>query len=321
MQFDWRSILRTNLTNIDEVASFLELTADQRHLLAKRSDFVVNIPRRLAEKMTKGSLEDPLFRQFVPLDEERLASPLFICDPVGDAHFRKTPKLLHKYHGRALIVTTGACAMHCRYCFRQNYDYMTEKKSFQKELDSIRADNSIKEIILSGGDPLSLPDHRLQELLDGLALIPHIQRVRFHSRFPVGIPERITDSFLSMLQSYRFTYWFVCHVNHVRELDSDVLHAFKRLILAGIPVLNQSVLLKGVNDTVDAQVTLCETLVNHGIHPYYLHQLDRVQGTKHFEVEEEEGHRLIREMMKCLPGYAVPKYVKEICGEPNKTIL
>lgn len=321
IQQDWRLIFRDNFTDLQALADFLELTTDQKKLLTARPRFMVNVPKRLAKKMAKGSLEDPIFRQFVPLAEEDILNDTFMSDPVGDATFKCAPKLLHKYQGRALLVCTSACAMHCRYCFRQNFSYETQQKGFAQELALIAADTSLEEIILSGGDPLSLPDHTIAALLEDLSAIPHIKRVRFHSRFPVGIPERINDSFIATLQRFAFSYWFVVHINHPNELDEDVIHALKKILKCGIPVLNQAVLLRGVNDTVAIQQELCSQLVNCGIFPYYLHQLDRVQGAQHFEVSEDIGRTLISELQKVLPGYAVPKYVKEICGEPNKTPL
>lgn len=318
---DWRLLLRENFTHLDKLADYLELTASQKERLAARPRFALNIPKRLAAKMTKGSLSDPLLLQFVPLNEELSTADDFVGDPVGDAQFRCAPKLLHKYNGRALLLVTSACAMHCRYCFRQNFEYEVKEKGFAQELAILAADPTIKEVILSGGDPLSLPDETLKGVLDGLSSIPHLRRVRFHSRFPVGIPERVNASFIELLRQYKFSYWFVAHVNHARELDDEVLAAFERLLKAGIPVLNQSVLLRGVNDSVEVQRDLCEKLIDHGIYPYYLHQLDRVQGAKHFEVSEDEGRRIIAELAKQLPGYGVPKYVREICGEPNKTPL
>ena len=318
---DWRLILRENFTRLDKLADFLELDTSQRELLLQNPRFVLNVPKRLASKMAKGTLDDPLFRQFVPMKEETFVNDQFVADPVGDAGFCRASKLLHKYQGRALLICTSACVVHCRYCFRQNFDYETQDKSFAEELAIIAEDSSIREIILSGGDPLSLSDAALDKLLGNLASIPHIARVRFHSRFPVGIPERINQAFIDILQKYRFTYWFVVHINHVREFDEDVAAALKKLRMIGVPVLNQSVLLTGVNDSVDAQKDLCEALIDEGILPYYLHQLDRVQGAMHFEVEESKGRQIIEDLAKRLPGYGVPKYVREISGQPNKTPL
>lgn len=211
--------------------------------------------------------------------------------------------------------------MHCRYCFRQHFDYETEDKSFDKELSLIAADESIAEVILSGGDPLSLPDRILHSLLTRIAEIPHIKRIRFHTRFIIGIPERIDDAFLEMIKSVKKQFFFVIHINHGNELDEEILNRVRDLQNLGAVVLNQTVLLKGINDDVATLLTLCKGLVDHGILPYYLHQLDRVAGAAHFEVEEEKGKKLIQQLNEVLPGYAVPKYVREVTGEPAKVAI
>lgn len=317
----WRRILRSNFTNWRELSTFLELNEQQQSEIAIRPDFPLNLPLRLAQKIAKGTLDDPILRQFLPTHAEAKVMPGFAADPVGDEHCQKTSKLLQKYTGRVLLVCTSACAMHCRYCFRQNFDYDVDQKGFAKELEQIGEDPTIREVILSGGDPLSLSDTMLEGLFQDLSTIPHLKRLRFHTRFPIGIPERIDQSFLSLLERVPLQIWFVIHANHPRELDVDVLSALQRLQKRGVTVLNQSVLLKGVNDSADVLVELSEKLVDHGILPYYLHQLDRVQGSGHFEVPEAEGHALIQEMQNRLSGYAVPKYVREVSGEPSKRIL
>lgn len=317
----WRKRLRTNFTNWEKLADFLELSVSQRELILKKSRFPLNFPYRLAEKVAKGTLEDPILKQFMPFVEEQQANFGFVHDPVGDSACRRSPKLLHKYEGRVLLVCTSACAMHCRYCFRQNFDYETTQKGFIEELKIIAEDKSIHEVLLSGGDPLSLSDEDLGSLLEQLNAIPHVKRLRFHTRFPVAIPERIDAAFVNVLKKFKRQIWFVLHVNHAKELDEDLFSRFKDLQKIGIVVLNQTVLLKGVNDCVDTLVTLCETLVDHGILPYYLHQLDRVQGAAHFEVDQNEGKRLLNAIIARLPGYAVPRYVQEIAGEQSKTTI
>lgn len=317
----WRQIQRQNFTHWERLAEYLELSIDNKRKLLKNPKFVLNVPLRLAQKMTKNNLEDPIFKQFCPTLEENLITSGYSKDPVKDAHFRKETGLLHKYKGRALLVSTSACAMHCRYCFRQNFDYDPSKNGFAKEFETIAQDPSLHEIILSGGDPLSLEDYTLKNILDRLEEIPSIRRVRFHTRFPIGIPERMDENFLSILKKRRYQIWFVVHVNHPFELDEEVLLGLKKIQYLGIPVLNQSVLLKGVNDTFEIQKDLCEKLVDHGIQPYYLHQLDRVQGASHFEVESLEGCRLIEQLTSHLSGYAIPKYVREIPGALSKTSL
>lgn len=315
----WKQILRKNFVNLSLLADFLELDETQRSQLQFNPRFVLNLPYRLAQKIEKKTLDDPILKQFLPTIEEKNTAVDFVEDPVGDSLCRTANKLLHKYEGRVLLVCTSACAMHCRYCFRQHFDYATASKGFQEEIRLISEDPSIHEVILSGGDPLSLDDHALRSLLESLAAIPHVKKVRFHTRFPIGIPERIDASFLSLLESLPLQFWFVIHANHPKELDDDVLAALKAVQKKGIPVLNQFVLLRGINDDIEVLTELCGKLADNGIISYYMHQLDRVQGAAHFEVAEERGHQLTEELRKRLPGYAVPRYVKEISGMPSKT--
>ncbi len=317
----WQAILRTNFTNWESLADFLELTEEQRLQISNRREFPLNLPRRLANKISKKTLDDPILRQFLPTFAEHIKLPGFSKDPVGDQASRQSPKLLHKYSGRVLLVATSACPMHCRYCFRQNFDYASQQKGFDAELDYIRQDSTIREVILSGGDPLSLSNQILADLLQRLAAIPHLQRLRFHTRFPLGIPERLDDEFFEILARFPLQIWFVIHANHPKEFDDEIFTVLHRLKCLGAVILCQSVLLKGVNDQRETLIDLCQTLVNHGILPYYLHQLDRTEGTGHFEVPEDQGYRLIKELSEQLPGFAVPKYVKEEEGQPSKSAL
>ncbi len=318
----WRQLMLQNFTRWEPLADFLELDAFHREQISPDPHFTLSLPLRLAEKISKNNLDDPILRQFVPLKQETLVNKKFISDPVGDQYVRKNnSRVLHKYQGRALILCTSACAMHCRYCFRQNFDYTQTQTLFEEEIQLIQADSSITEVILSGGDPLALSDYKLRHLLQGVANIPHVKRIRFHSRFPIGIPERIDPSFLEILKEVPKQVWFVVHVNHPRELDEDVLKSLRAIQKLAIPVLNQAVLLRGVNDDLETLKLLSELLVDNGISPYYLHQLDRVQGAAHFEVTEEEGIKLIQALTQRLSGYAVPKYVREISGESSKTFI
>lgn len=317
----WRTILRQNFRTLTELAAFLELTPEQIAMLDAEAAFQINLPRRLAAKIPKKTTDDPLFLQFVPLKLEQEIHPDYVQDPVSDANFQLEDKLLQKYDKRALIISTSACAMHCRFCFRKNFDYQTQDKSFAKELECIRNNPTLDEIILSGGDPLSLSDEVLGELLTNLSNIPHIKRIRFHTRFIMGIPERVDNSFLQALKACKKQLWFIIHANHIREFDDDIWHALRKIQLLGIPVLNQSVLLKGVNDDHDSLHKLFSGLIDHGITPYYLHGFDRVQGSSHFEVETKHGLELISRLMTSLPGYAIPKYVQEIPGKKSKTTI
>lgn len=317
----WKKILRQNFTRIEVLADFLELNEEQRKCFSCHPKFSLNLPLRLAQKIKKRTLEDPILKQFLPLNQSNSLTKGFVKDPVGDSNARLGPKLLHKYHGRVLLVCTSACAMHCRYCFRQNFDYDTVDKTFTKELELIEKDKTIREVILSGGDPLSLTNENLDYLVERLNTIEHVKHIRIHTRFPLGIPERIDSGFLSMIKKIRSQIWFVIHCNHATELDQDIINHLTLLKKQGCVLLNQSVLLKGVNDDVETLKQLCETLVDNGIVPYYLHQLDKIEGAGYFEVEEQTGNYLMQQMVRLLPGYAIPKYVREDAGEPNKTLL
>lgn len=315
----WREIQRTNFTSWETLCNFLQLDPSKREQVIKSPSFVLNLPRRLAEKIEKNSIEDPLFLQFVSLKVPKEKE--FSKDPVLEGGFCKSTKYLQKYPGRALLLTTSACAMHCRYCFRQHFPYETDRKDFLEEIKLLADDPSIHEIILSGGDPLSLSNSTLQSLISNLEKIPHLTRLRIHTRFPLGIPERIDDELLSIFEQTKLSKWFVIHSNHPREFDPDIFSALKKIQKLGVPVLNQSVLLKGVNDSSATLYALCEKLLLNGIIPYYLHQLDKVQGAEDFEVSDEEGKRLIQALLKRLPGYGVPRFVRETPGELSKVII
>lgn len=317
----WRQIQRQNFTCWKKLTAFLEL--DPVHLpeVLKETHFPLNLPLRLAKKIQKNSWNDPILQQFIPQQKEKKSARGFMADAVGDVPAQKTSKLLQKYEGRALLLCSKACAMNCRFCFRQKYEYETEIKNFDIEIELIRQDPTLREIILSGGDPLSLSNETLSTLIESLDEIPHLTRLRFHTRFPIGIPERINEKFLSLLKKTRLQVYFIIHTNHASELDEEVLASMKKMQKLGIPVMSQTVLLKGVNDQVDVLKELFQKLVDHGITPYYLHQLDRVEGTAHFEVSVEDGQQLITELSSKLSGYAVPKYVREEAGKLSKTVL
>jgi EF-P beta-lysylation protein EpmB len=284
--------------------------------------FGLMVPRSYLAKMTLGDPADPLLRQVLPLAEELESRPGFTADAVGDGAARAVPGLLHKYAGRALLITTGACAVHCRYCFRRHYPYSDDPKrlaDWQPALEYIAADATIHEVLLSGGDPLMLTDARLGELLERLAAIPHLTRLRLHTRLPVVLPDRVTPELIALLKGQRLTTFIVIHANHARELTGDAAEVVRTLVTSGFTVLNQAVLLRGVNDDGETLRALSERLVDLGVVPYYLHQLDRVAGTHHFEVTEDEGRALLARLPEQLPGYAIPKYVLEEAGEMAKT--
>lgn len=318
---DWRQIQKQNFICIDKLAAFLELSEDNQKKIYKPAQFILNLPFRLAQKIQKNNLNDPIFRQFVPLNNEQTAADGFYPDPVSDLSFQKEKKILHKYNGRALWLTTSACAMHCRYCFRQNFPYESSKSPHEEELQYLSSHPDINEIILSGGDPLSLSNQSLNSLLQEFDRIKHIKRIRFHTRFLIGIPERIDPELLTILAKIQKQIIFVIHCNHPLEIDDDIISSIQQLKKLGILVLNQSVLLKGINDDPQVYLELCEKLVNIGVIPYYLHLLDKVKGAGHFEVSEEKGKEILQYVQKHTSGYAVPRLAREEKGFPSKTFL
>jgi len=304
--------------NAPALSEYLELSQQGE------KEFPVFVPLEFLDRMKAGDPRDPLLLQVLPRKEESIIDPSFVRDPVGDSNVEEAPGLLHKYHGRVLLILSGACAIHCRYCFRRHYPYATAPKNldhWRAALEYIRGDTTIQEVILSGGDPLMVADEQLSRLIDQLETIPHLTRLRIHSRLPVVIPQRINSDLCDWLSRTRFSTWMVLHINHSQELDVPLMEAIGMLQRTGTMVLNQAVLLRDVNDNVAELKRLCERLVNCGVIPYYLHQLDRVTGATHFEVEKARGIELMKELATQLPGYAVPRYVSEIAGEPNKTIL
>ena len=321
--------MRDAVRDPSELARLLELPEESLVPVAGRDapafeNFPLFVPRGFVARMRKGDPDDPLLRQVLPVADELLDAPGFTADPVGDGAALRQPGLLHKYAGRVLLVTTGACAIHCRYCFRRHFPYAEGPRSladWRPALDEIAADPTIHEVILSGGDPLTIVDATLAALVEQLESIEHLQRLRIHTRLPIVIPERVTEALVDILRSSRLTPIVVVHANHANEIDDGVALALGRLSGAGIPLLNQAVLLRGVNDRVDAQIALCERLVNHRVIPYYLHQCDRVSGAAHFEVPIESGRRILTELRTRLPGYAIPCYVAEVPGAANKELI
>ncbi len=319
----WQHALAQAVTDPAELLELLQL--DPALLPAARAAaklFPLRVPRGFVARMQVGNPADPLLRQVLPLAQELQQTPGFITDPVGDLASRIAPGVLHKYAGRALLIATGACAVHCRYCFRRHFPYGEELASsahWHNAVAALRTDASIHEVILSGGDPLSLNDRRLRELTQQLASIPHLKRLRIHTRQPIVLPERVDAGLLAWLNSTRLQTVMVLHANHAQELDVAVQQACRSLLDHGVTLLNQSVLLHGINDSVAALTELSESLFAAGVLPYYLHLLDRVQGAAHFEVSETQAQTLLRELVTALPGYLVPRLVREIPGHASKT--
>lgn len=284
--------------------------------------FKQRVPRGFIARMRPGNPHDPLLLQVLPQAAEHQIEPGYISDPVGDMQAQQTPGLLHKYHGRVLLVTTGSCAINCRYCFRREYPYdnaSASQSQWQAALDYIAADPSISEVILSGGDPLTLSDKRLDKLISAIEDIAHVQRLRIHSRLPVVLPSRVTETLCARLSASRLLVVVVIHSNHAQELDQSVASALGDLRNAGALLLNQAVLLKDINNSLSALAELSLRLGELQVLPYYLHLLDKVNGAAHFDVPRAEGQQLISALQAQLPGYLVPKLVQEIAGEPNKT--
>lgn len=288
------------------------------------AQFPLLVPRAYAARMRHGDAADPLLRQVLPLAAELQVRAGFGADPVGDLARTRVPGLIHKYAGRVLLIATGSCAVHCRYCFRRHFPYAEElaaRDDWRAALATIAADSSIEEVILSGGDPLSLTTHKLAGLTDALAAIPHVRRLRVHTRWPVVLPERVDAELLAWIRQLPWPVVIVIHANHPRELDSSVAAALAELRAAGATLLNQMVLLKGVNDHADVLVELSQRCAQLGVQPYYLHLLDAVAGAAHYQVGVRRGRQLICAMRARLPGYLVPRLALEVPGETSKSII
>jgi EF-P beta-lysylation protein EpmB len=268
--------------------------------------------------MVKGNPNDPLLRQVLTLKQELIETAQFNHDPVGDNAAQKIQGMLHKYQGRVLLLATGACAIHCRYCFRQHFEYKGNTLANPDVIDYLKSDASIQELILSGGDPLMLSDERLAAFIQHIERIEHIQRLRIHSRLPIVLPQRMTQKLLDLLMTTRLQVVLIVHANHPNEIDEQVGRGLQNWVKNGISVLNQTVLLKGVNDEVHILAQLSEILFKYQVLPYYLHLLDKVQGAAHFDISEQRAIELVTALRCQLSGYLVPKLVREIAGKPYK---
>jgi EF-P beta-lysylation protein EpmB len=321
----WQQELAEAITNPEDLAAALGLSPDAfagareagRH-------FPLRIPRSFVGRMRRGDPDDALLRQVLPVAAELTGGAEYVEDPVGERSALRAPALLQKYRGRALLITTPACAVHCRYCFRREFPYTeqsAEGPRWSEALAAIAADDSLEEIILSGGDPLSLSNARLESLTRALAAIPHVRRIRVHTRQPVVLPSRVDAGLLQWLSAAALPIVLVLHVNHPNELDAELIAACARLRATGVTLLNQSVLLAGVNDDVAVLSELSRRLFEAGVLPYYLHALDRVRGAAHFAVADERARALAGQLAARLPGYLVPRLVREVSGAPAKTGL
>ena len=321
----WQQLWREAVTDPHELLQLLGLATHAKELLPEAdSGFALRVPRGFVARMRRGDPADPLLLQVLPRAAELGEIPGFTRDAVGDLAARTASGMLHKYHGRALLIATGSCAVNCRYCFRRHFPYATETAAadrWRQAVAQLRADASIGEVILSGGDPLSLSTPKLAELTTALATIPHLRRLRIHTRLPVVLPGRIDGEFLDWFGTLPFQRVVVLHANHPHEIDDAVDLACAGLREAGGTVLNQSVLLRAVNDDADVLCALSERLFAAQVLPYYLHQLDRVAGAAHFEVADARALSLLETMRARLPGYLVPRLVRELAGAAHKLPL
>lgn len=324
---EWRQHLAAAVRDLRELLELLELDAEVLGVDATSPaarQFPLRVPRGYVSRMHRGDPNDPLLKQVLPMTVEDDEVAGFTTNPVGELGMVRGDGLLSKYRGRALLVTTGACAVHCRYCFRRHFPYDEQPArgaDFSAALSVIAADETIEEVILSGGDPLILPDDRLAELAERLTEIPHVRRLRIHTRMPVVLPERVDEALVGWIAACRVPVVVVIHANHPREIDGAVERALGALDVAGATLLNQAVLLRGVNDSSEALEELSKRLFDCGVLPYYLHVLDRVEGAAHFEVNEERALELMEELQAGLPGYLVPKLVREVEGASSKITI
>lgn len=319
----WQQELAAAVTRPEELAEILGLPPESLAAASAAGQFPLRVPRSFLARIRRGDPHDPLLRQILPVAEELAEHPGYGADPVGERAAQRAPALLQKYRGRALLIATATCAVHCRYCFRREFPYADQSDGprWSEALAEIARDPSLEEVILSGGDPLSLSNARLVSLARALSAIPHIRRIRIHTRQPVVLPSRIDPGLLHWLRSASLPIVFVLHINHPREIDETVMQACSALRSTGVTLLNQSVLLAGVNDEADVLTELSQRLFQAGVLPYYLHALDPVRGAAHFAVPDERARSLAGALTARLPGYLVPRLVREVSGAPAKVVL
>lgn len=321
----WQSQMINSVRDVGELCQLLGLSPEKLNLSDEAArQFPVTVPRAFVSLMEPNNPNDPLLLQVLNQNKEDLRPQGFSSDPIDESRFMVAPGLIHKYHGRVLMVVSGKCAINCRYCFRRSFPYSENnpgRSQWQQAFDYIKEDSNLTEVIFSGGDPLSAPDNHLNWLVEQLESIAHLKRLRIHTRLPVVIPERICDDMLEWLEKTRLKVQFVLHINHPNEISSSLGTAIQRLSHLGIHTLNQSVLLKGINDHAETLQTLQERAFDAGILPYYLYLLDPVEGASHFEVSRETAVDLVNQIRSKLPGYLVPRLAVEIPGKTNKTIV
>lgn len=318
----WQKALANSIKSPEELFNRLGLDAMEIPAsLSACKDFPLRVPKAFVDKMIKGDWQDPLLLQILPRGQELDHQVGFSHDPLNEANSNPMPGIIHKYKGRVLLIISNGCAVNCRYCFRRHFPYNDNNPSrdeWQQTLDYIRSDSSIREVIFSGGDPLAASDTMLAERVNNIAKIEHVETLRVHSRMPLVIPQRITPECLNWLTGTRLKTVMVIHCNHPNEIDDVTGEALQNLSRHGVTMLNQAVLLKGINDNAETLAQLSHKLFQYGVLPYYLHLLDKVQGAAHFQVSEQRGQQLFDNLLSELPGYLVPKLVQEIPGAPSK---
>jgi len=321
-QNSWQKDLQKVITEPEELLSLVNIDPAQylQHFKARKL-FPVRVPLPFIKRMIKGDINDPLLKQVMPLSSEFVVTDGFVADPLQE-HDTVATGLLHKYKNRVLMIVKSGCAINCRYCFRRHFPYQDNspsKQHWQPALDYIKEHKEISEVIFSGGDPLMASDQHLTWLVKQIEQISHVKWLRIHTRLPVVIPNRITNALVTLLKDSRLKATMVLHINHGNEIDDDLTNALEPLRDVRIPLFNQSVLLKGVNDNAKTLIELSEKMFYAGIQPYYLHLFDPVQGAAHFDVKEEVAIEIMNEMLATLPGFLMPKLVREIAGQANKT--
>lgn len=322
---EWLQQLSDVITDPEELLQILSLQnhPELRKGIDARRLFALRVPRTFVARMRKGDAADPLLRQVLTSQEEFFDAPGYSADPLEEQH-SIVPGMLHKYYNRALLLVKGGCAVNCRYCFRRHFPYHENpgnKSSWAKAMEYIAQHPELDELIFSGGDPLMAKDNELDWLISEAEKIPHLQRIRIHSRLPIVIPARITDALCQRFAVARIQIILVTHINHANEIDIDVKNSMNKLKNAGVVLLNQSVLLKGINDSSQTLINLSLALFNSGIIPYYLHVLDKVQGAAHFMIDDDSAKNIVREMLEKTSGYLVPKLTREVGGKPSKIPL
>jgi EF-P beta-lysylation protein EpmB len=316
----WQRTLANAVTSSDVLMMRLGLDAKEILGVDHTPDFSMRVPEPFITRMVPGDPQDPLLKQVLSVVDERQAMPGFIADPL-DEFASPLAGVLHKYRSRVLLIYRGGCAINCRYCFRRHFPYQEHtltSRDIDALLDYLTKHPEVNEVILSGGDPLMADDSSISQLFSRIESIPTIKRLRIHSRLPVVIPERVTESLCDVITSTRLPVVMVLHINHANEIDASVVNAAGKLRLVCRSVLNQAVLLRGVNDTTECLIALSERLFEAGIDPYYLNVLDRVAGAYHFDVTDREVALLYQALLNALPGYLVPKLVREVPGVGHK---